>query len=42
MYGQLAANSLLGAAGFVVSELPTPVKTIEEPGSVMVTVALAT
>ncbi len=42
LYGQLTANSLLGAAGLVVSELPDPLKTVVDPGAVMVTVALAT
>ena len=31
LYGQLTANSLLGAAGLVVSELPAPLKTVVDP-----------
>src|SRR2546427_1492499 len=42
LYGQLTANSLLGAAGLVVSELPAPLKTVVDPGPVIVSVALAT
>ena len=41
-YGQLTAKSLLGAAGLIVNELPVPVKTVDDAGSVMVTVAFAT
>src|SRR5207249_10331974 len=37
LYVQLNCNSLLGAAGLVVSELPTPLKTVVDTGPVRVT-----